>query len=153
MRIQGLGLGFWVWGSGFRVQDLGFRLLSLGFKVWGLGLRVPCLDSLRLRKKKVLTAVTMGGAVSYERGTLRRTSWTRGPHQTTQRNQAFPENPKSQGRNPLKKPTLNPKPQGREMTPAAARHHARPFVGASQRRSWSHCVVLGPILGAFIAQN
>ena len=31
--------------------------------------------------------------------------------------------------------------------------HAKPFVGASQRRSWSHCVVLGAILWAFIAKK
>ena len=31
--------------------------------------------------------------------------------------------------------------------------HARPFVGASQCRSWSHCVVLGAILWGFIAKK
>ena len=31
-------------------------------------------------------------------------------------------------------------------------HHARPFVGASQGRSWSHWVVLGAILWAFVAK-
>ena len=32
-------------------------------------------------------------------------------------------------------------------------HHARPFVGAFQVRSWSHYFVLGAILWAFIAKN
>jgi len=31
--------------------------------------------------------------------------------------------------------------------------HRRPFVGAFQGRSWSHWVVLGAILWAFIAKN
>jgi len=31
--------------------------------------------------------------------------------------------------------------------------HARPFVGSSQRRSWSHLVVLGAILWAVIAEK
>ena len=32
-------------------------------------------------------------------------------------------------------------------------HHAGPFVGASQVRSWSHWCVIGAILWAFIAKS
>ena len=48
---------------------------------------------------------------------------------------------------------LSPYRNGAAGDEVSTQNHARPFVGAFQRRSWSHCVVLGAILCAFVAKN
>ena len=37
-QLEGVVLGFGVWGLGFGVWGLGFGVWGLGFGVWGLGL-------------------------------------------------------------------------------------------------------------------
>ena len=113
--------------SGFKVQGSGFRVQGSGFRVQGSGL----IQGAGFR--------IQGTCVCY------RSFRARGPCQ---------EGAQGGGWRPRRTQTLRKRALAQAFkSRGSARHHARPFVGASQVRSWSRWCGLGAILWAFIAKN